>query len=82
MNTPDYVLAESFFINLGTPEPLELKAGAFVRPIGYQYVPKHIIERNRFFNKHTEVYCYTHYGIHAINRFIIRKAEGGEYYGV
>lgn len=67
MSTPDYVLTEDFehYLTRGG-EPLRLKAGSFVRPIEYGYLPTHIKndDTNHWDVKTgKKIYCYTRFGI-------------------
>lgn len=75
-STPDYVLTEDHNVTYNSTEGKILLAGSFVRPIEIQYVPKHITDSafGRWFNKNTEIYCYTRYGIVPIPRNILRIA--------
>lgn len=75
MKTPDYVLKEKHTASYGPHETLELPAGAFVRLIQPAYVPKHILDANRLYNKATEVFVYCRYGIVLIPRYLIRQTE-------
>lgn len=71
------MLTEEVHINITSHDTKILPAGAFIRPLEYEYVPKHIIDSNlwKFFNKETEIFCYTRYGIVAIAKKIIREAN-------
>lgn len=64
MKTPDYVLSEDVTWWEGQ-ELKTLKAGLFVRPIDWPYVPKHVIEDSRFryVSKDSQIFCYTRHGI-------------------
>lgn len=50
-----------------------LPAGAFVRPIVFEYLPKHITDKASFFNPETEVYVYCRYGITLIQKNKLRE---------
>lgn len=78
MKTPNYMLKSEykFASEKGSGHDLRLlPAGAFVRPIQIQYVPKHVIkdERWRWFVPATEVFCYTSQGIIVIPKNLIRE---------
>lgn len=64
--------------NHGAYDVKTIPAGTFVRPIEYQYVPKHVKEDDRWtrnFNPETEIYCHTSYGMVPVPRKSIRIAE-------
>lgn len=73
--TPNFVLMSPLTISRGPYDNKTLPAGTFVRPIEYQYVPKHIQDAdwNRFFDQTTDIFCYTRVGIVAVPRNIIRN---------
>lgn len=78
MKTPDYILKEeySYPSGKGASHDLKvLKAGAFVRPIEQRYVPKHVLEdeRWRWFSPKLEVFVYTSQGIVVVPKNIIRE---------
>ncbi len=78
MKTPNYILKEdySYPSAKGNSHDLKiLKAGAFVRPIQIQYVPKHVLEdeRWRWIMTKTETFAYTSQGIVVIPLNIIRE---------
>ncbi len=73
MSTPDYMLTEDFNYQPTRPNSFVIAAGTFLRPIDFYYVPRHIREENKFFNKETEVYCYCYYGILVFPKEVIRK---------
>lgn len=76
MATPDYVLTKGFEhkIDLHT-DPVVLKAGSFVRPIEYRYLPNHIKDTNdcRINEWSGKIYCYTHYGLIPIPQELLRR---------
>lgn len=74
IRTPNYVLSEAHYHHVGPMDARTLPAGTFVRPIELCYVPKHVTEANREFDKEKEVYCYCRYGILPIPKSIIREA--------
>lgn len=78
MKTPNYVLKEEHKYPSAKGSMHDLKVlpiGSFVRPIEPQYVPKHVIddERWRWFAPKVEVFAYTSQGIIVIPRNIIRE---------
>lgn len=75
IKTPDYVLQSDFHMRSGNGDPIVLLAGSFVRPLDLRWVPPHIKddERNRYFNKDTQIYCYTSFGIIPIYLADIRQ---------
>lgn len=78
MKTPNYRLTDAVSLPSGSYRDgdKDLSAGDFVRPIELVYVPKHVVddERWKWFNKETEVFCYTKKGIVPIPKFKIREA--------
>lgn len=79
MSTPDYCLIEDVQVaEAGGWETKTLKAGTFVRPIDYYYVPKHIKEavENRWFIANLEVFCFTPLGIKLIDKNKFRRVNG------
>lgn len=83
MKTPNYVLIEDVQVNLGVASggwnmPADYKvlpAGSFVRPINYDYVPKHVLEDPKWknFNSEKEIFCYTKLGFIAIEKKMLRE---------
>lgn len=59
MRTPDYVLTEEVHIASDRILPV----GAFVRPIVWDYLPRHIREAKPEGLPNHFAYCYTRYGI-------------------
>jgi hypothetical protein len=77
MKTPNYRLTEPVSLpSKGRVGDNDLQAGEFVRPIELVYVPKHVLddERWKWFNKDTEVFCYTRKGVVPIPRYKIRES--------
>jgi hypothetical protein len=73
--TPNYVITETHtFTAVGGSNSRTLPAGAFVRPIEVRYLPKHILDRHRWYNIDSEVFVFTAYGIILIPRSIMREA--------
>ena len=72
----DYCTTQAVMVTMFHGEKKELPAGAFVKPIEYKWVPKHILDcdMGRWFNKDIQTFCYTHYGIVVIPNEMIRKA--------
>jgi hypothetical protein len=68
-----------------TTEPYEtrrdgglLPTGSFVKPIKVEYLPKSFEDRDAFcslkyFNPESEIYVFSHYGIHTIPKRIVRE---------
>lgn len=75
MRIPEYLTTEDITIRLGSNQTQVLPANSFVKPIDFGYLPKHIkeSESGRYFNKFTQVFCYTHFGITVIDRNKIRE---------
>lgn len=75
MKTPNYALKEEYSIVYDIHDVKVLPKGTFVRPVQYEYIPKHVIENPmwRFFNKEREVFCYTRYGFAAIPLSSLRE---------
>lgn len=73
---PDYVITEDYSFTFDRTDTKTLPAGSFVKPIELVYVPKHVVEQDRWrgFNKAKDVFCYTRLGIVSIPRKIIREA--------
>lgn len=75
MKTPDFVLDREFVVYSGPHDKKILEAGSFVRPISYQWIPKHIKDDPKYawYNDKKEVFCYTRYGIICIFREYLRE---------
>ena len=78
MKTPNYILKEElkYPSERGAMHDLKtLPAGSFVRPIQPQYIPKHVLEdeRWRWFTPSTDTFAYTSQGIVMIPKNIIRE---------
>lgn len=64
MRTPDYVLTEPFTDYKGSNQDNKiLPAGAFVRPIEFQYLPDHIRKNRDYVNMDKEKYVFCHSSI-------------------
>lgn len=77
MPTPNYVVyAETTLRYHWSTDPIVLPAGAFVRPIEYQWVPKHVKDDERFrdYNKEKHIFAYTRHGILMFEHTQIRRA--------
>ncbi len=70
MKTPNYVLTESRSYNSHT-----LEAGTFVRPIKWEYLPKHITQddKYKYVNLVDNVFVYCFYGIILIPKYLLRE---------
>jgi hypothetical protein len=76
IKTPNFVITQMFvWCPNRLAKTIELPAGSFVRPIEYQYVPKHVTEAPVWqdFDKNREVFCYTRFGIIALPKNILRE---------
>lgn len=75
MSTPNSVLTEDHSWSHGPYDQISLGAGAFVRPIEFIYVPKHVLDKPlcKGFNKDKEIFCYTSYGILPVPYSKIRR---------
>ena len=75
MKTPDYVLTDPVELPDGRGGSIKLEQGAFVRPVEYAYVPKHVKDDERWtrFSIDTYLYCYTPKGFMPIDKSIVRK---------
>jgi len=75
VKTPNYCLTEDFtyYPNGWGGEGRTLPAGAWVKPIQLDYVPKHVKEDERWkdFNKDKEVFVYCRFGIIALPKHIV-----------
>ncbi len=75
--TSNYCLVSDHSYNQGNSryDLRILSAGTFVRPLELNYVPKHVIDDERWkaFDKTKEVFCYCRYGIVPIPRNLIRE---------
>lgn len=61
--TPNYRLKEEVVISIDKYDSRVLPSGSFVRPIDLRYVPEHVIERNKGFNKDYHVFVYCRWGV-------------------
>lgn len=75
MKTPDYIITEEHTHRIGPLDERILPKGSFVRPIQYCYLPAHVKNDSQWkdINLDTHVFCYTHFGIIAIERKILRE---------
>lgn len=77
MSTPDHVLTQKWEWRIGPSDTMTLPPGTFVRPIEIQYVPKHVLEDDKwkFFGASLSgcVYCYSSLGIIPVSLDIIRR---------
>ena len=71
MKTPNYVLNSDHTLISGHDTRV-LKEGTFVRPLELHYVPKHVLEANKWVNTYDESFCYTHFGIVPIPKYKLR----------
>lgn len=76
--TPNYVTNEEIYIRNGNSDAKTIPVGSFVRPIEWQYIPVHIKEDKRWasFNKETDIFVFTRYGIVPVARKSIRETNG------
>lgn len=76
MKTPDYITTAEHQVRSGTSDTRTLPAGSFVRPVSYQYVPKHVQEdpQWRYCDKDTYVFVYCRWGFIMIPKTGIREA--------
>lgn len=77
MSTPDYAIMDKYEYFSPSQESLFLPAGAFVRPIDWYYLPKHVLVEWKadFINRNEYVFCYTSNGIIPIPRKLIIRVE-------
>lgn len=75
MATPDYVLTEDYNIMSSSGQDDVLKAGTFIRPISWYYLPAHIKDSiaGRWHNPELKVFCWCRRGIIEIPLTIVRK---------
>lgn len=77
VRVPTYITTEDISIKNGQygHDSKILPKGSFVKPLHYDYVPKHVKENKTwaFFDKKTDVFAYTHFGIIAIPKNYIRE---------
>ena len=77
MATPNFILKEPFTLSCGQShlDDRVLEAGSWVRPIEFCYVPKEVKEdpRWKYFDKNTEIFCYTHWGLIPIPKKSLRE---------
>lgn len=80
MSTPDFILNDNYDYRIDMFDSIKLPKGIFVRPIKFSYVPKHITDRKTYtsFDKATDIYCYTSYGIIPIPKKYITRVAGSE----
>lgn len=71
--TPNYILTEDFRLQMGMFDTKEIPEGTFVRPIKLEYVPKHVTEKYKYFDKTHEIYVYSRYGIFPVPKALIRE---------
>lgn len=76
MKTPSYMLMKDHHISIGVGETRILPAGSFVCPVEPYYLPRHIKDQPSFqyFNRQTELFCYTRFGITVIPKHLVREA--------
>lgn len=76
MATPDYITTEEISFYYGSSQDFKvLPKGAFVRPVSYEYVPRHVIDHPMFsgFDKKTHVFCYSRLGFIPVAKKIIQE---------
>lgn len=75
MKIPTYITTEEHRIYMGISDAKVLVAGAFVKPIGLQYLPAHIKDTTdyRFFDPKTDVFVYCSFGIIKLPQAIVRE---------
>lgn len=72
VKTSNYALSESHtFISGG--DSRTLPQGAFVSPIDIYYVPQFILEKNPWFDKKVDIFCYTRFGMVPIPKHKVRE---------
>ncbi len=73
MPVPEYVLDKDVNFRGSHGDVITVPAGAFLKPIEYCWVPKHILDEyvGKNIDKHT--FCYCRYGIRLIHNDLIRK---------
>jgi hypothetical protein len=71
----EYVTIQEYVYKVGAYDSATLPVGTFVKPISYRYVPKHILDDDRwkYFNSEKETFAYTRYGIIVIPLKIVRE---------
>lgn len=74
VRVPNHMLAEAVTINMGPHDVKTLPAGAFVKPIDWRWLPKHLLDSFYFMwsNKDDDIPCYTQIGIVPIPRNKLR----------
>jgi hypothetical protein len=77
MKTPLYITIEDHEVYLGGGDIKTLPQGSFVKPIKFEYLPKHIKDRDNpsWFDPERYVYVYCHYGIVCVRWQILRKDD-------
>lgn len=76
MATPNYVLVEDYSYVIGPQDTRVLKAGSFVRPVEFCYLPTHItkeLSSQRAVKFEDKVFCYTFYGMLPIPKKLLRQ---------
>ena len=76
MSTPDYILTQDYHHYISPHDTRILKAGSFVRPIQFCYLPAHITEnRDNQWIKYSndKMFCFTYYGMIAIPKDLLRQ---------
>lgn len=75
MKTPNYVLMEDVSYTKGVYSSGMLPKGTFVRPVELGYMPKHVVddERWRWFNKEKDVFVYCSIGFIVVPKSSLRE---------
>lgn len=74
IKTTNYVLNQDLLLNIG--RTLEtVPAGTFCKPVELCYVPKHVIQDERwdYIDPQTTVFCYTRVGFIPVPRSYLRE---------
>lgn len=70
MGTPNYVLTEKISI-VGATGSKTLEAGSFVRPVRYEYLPRHV--KDKYNPIAGFIWVYTHYGLAIVQEDQVRQ---------
>jgi hypothetical protein len=73
--TPNYVLTEELSMADGRGGHKVLPSGSFIRPIDKKYLPKHVLEDDKFkgYNIDSYEFCYSSAGIILVHKSQLRQ---------
>lgn len=71
--TPNYRLNSDLVVQQGYHSNKVLPSGSYVRPLELHYVPQHVLDKYLGFDNKQHVFCYTHFGIIPIARYLLRE---------